>query len=88
MSLPQKAAVKPGSAAAAAAGTGPGSGAAAAGPPPPPAPPHPAPPPPPPPHPNLRALQTQPPQQYPLHRQPPSGLSPLRERWVAGAEPP
>ncbi|XP_044852461.1 eukaryotic translation initiation factor 4 gamma 3 isoform X2 [Mauremys mutica] len=65
MSLPQKAAVKPGSAAAAAAGTGPGSGAAAAGPPPPPAPPHPAPPPPPPPHPNLRALQTQPPQQIP-----------------------
>ncbi|XP_039365450.1 eukaryotic translation initiation factor 4 gamma 3 isoform X3 [Mauremys reevesii] len=62
MSLPQKAAVKPGSAAAAAAGTGPGSGAAAAaGPPPPPAPPHPAPPP----HPNIRALQTQPPQQIP-----------------------
>ncbi|XP_031987869.1 eukaryotic translation initiation factor 4 gamma 3 isoform X7 [Corvus moneduloides] len=59
MSLPQKAALKPG-AAAAAAGTGPGSGAAA-GPPPPPAPPHPAPAP----HPNIRALPPQPPQQIP-----------------------
>ncbi|XP_064353123.1 eukaryotic translation initiation factor 4 gamma 3 isoform X9 [Dromaius novaehollandiae] len=68
MSLPQKAALKPGAAAAAAAaaaGTGPGSGAAAAaaGPPPPPAPPHaaaaPAP------HPNIRALPPQPPQQLP-----------------------
>ncbi|XP_064253110.1 eukaryotic translation initiation factor 4 gamma 3 isoform X6 [Passer domesticus] len=58
MSLPQKAALKPG--AAAAAGTGPGSGAAA-GPPPPPAPPHPAPAP----HPNIRALPPQPPQQIP-----------------------
>ncbi|KAM4885916.1 eukaryotic translation initiation factor 4 gamma 3 isoform 1-T1 [Sylvia borin] len=57
MSLPQKAALKPG---AAAAGTGPGSGAAA-GPPPPPAPPHPAPAP----HPNIRALPPQPPQQIP-----------------------
>ncbi|XP_065430895.1 eukaryotic translation initiation factor 4 gamma 3 isoform X27 [Chrysemys picta bellii] len=67
MSLPQKAALKPGSAAAAAAGTGPGSGAAAAGPPLPPAPPHPAAATvaPPPPHPNIRALQTQPPQQIP-----------------------
>ncbi|XP_038232479.1 eukaryotic translation initiation factor 4 gamma 3 isoform X37 [Dermochelys coriacea] len=69
MSLPQKAALKPGSAAAAAAGTSPGSGAAAAaaGPPPPAAPPHPAAAAvaPPPPHPNLRALQTQPPQQIP-----------------------
>ncbi|XP_048681357.2 eukaryotic translation initiation factor 4 gamma 3 isoform X35 [Caretta caretta] len=65
MSLPQKAALKPGSAAA---GTGPGSGAAAAaGPPPPAAPPHPAAAAvaPPPPHPNIRALQTQPPQQIP-----------------------
>lgn len=66
MSLPQKAALKPG--AAAAAGTGPGSGAAAAaaaaGPPPPSAPPHPAPAP----HPNIRALPPQPPQQYPLPR--------------------
>ncbi|XP_067167184.1 eukaryotic translation initiation factor 4 gamma 3 isoform X3 [Apteryx mantelli] len=72
MSLPQKAALKPGAAAAAAAaaaagGTGPGPGsgaaAAAAGPPPPPAPPHaaaaPAP------HPNIRALPPQPPQQLP-----------------------
>ncbi|KAM6336749.1 eukaryotic translation initiation factor 4 gamma 3 isoform 6-T6 [Alca torda] len=61
MSLPQKAALKPG--AAAAAGTGPGSGAAAAaaGPPPPPAPPHPAPAP----HPTIRALPPQPPQQIP-----------------------
>nr|XP_032608015.2 eukaryotic translation initiation factor 4 gamma 3 isoform X16 [Taeniopygia guttata] len=58
MSLPQKAALKPG--AAAAAGTGPGSGAAA-GPPPPAAPPHPAPAP----HPNIRALPPQPPQQIP-----------------------
>ncbi|XP_050838657.1 eukaryotic translation initiation factor 4 gamma 3 isoform X7 [Serinus canaria] len=58
MSLPQKAALKPG--AAAAAGTGPGSGAAA-GPPPPSAPPHPAPAP----HPNIRALPPQPPQQIP-----------------------
>uniref|UniRef100_A0A8C3QK75 Eukaryotic translation initiation factor 4 gamma 3 n=1 Tax=Cyanoderma ruficeps TaxID=181631 RepID=A0A8C3QK75_9PASS len=57
MSLPQKAALKPG---AAAAGTGPGSGAAA-GPPPSPAPPHPAPAP----HPNIRALPPQPPQQIP-----------------------
>ncbi|XP_026515710.1 eukaryotic translation initiation factor 4 gamma 3 isoform X1 [Terrapene carolina triunguis] len=67
MSLPQKAALKPGSAAAAAAGTGPGSGAAAAGPPLPQAPPHPAAATvaPPPPHPNIRALQTQPPQQIP-----------------------
>ncbi|KAM9521193.1 eukaryotic translation initiation factor 4 gamma 3 isoform 2-T2 [Guaruba guarouba] len=63
MSLPQKAALKPG--AAAAAGTGPGSGAAAAaaGPPPPPAPPHPAAAPAP--HPNIRALPPQPPQQIP-----------------------
>ncbi|XP_063210034.1 eukaryotic translation initiation factor 4 gamma 3 isoform X15 [Chroicocephalus ridibundus] len=65
MSLPQKAALKPGAAAAAAAaaGTGPGSGAAAAaaGPPPPPAPPHPAPAP----HPTIRALPPQPPQQIP-----------------------
>ncbi|XP_075762851.1 eukaryotic translation initiation factor 4 gamma 3 isoform X6 [Pelodiscus sinensis] len=67
MSVPQKAALKPGSAAAAAAGTGPGSGAAAAaGPPPPGAAPHPAaaagaPPP----HPNIRGLQSQPPQQIP-----------------------
>ncbi|XP_071431821.1 eukaryotic translation initiation factor 4 gamma 3 isoform X7 [Pithys albifrons albifrons] len=58
MSLPQKAALKPG--AAAAAGPGPGSGAAA-GPPPPQAPPHPAPAP----HPNIRALPPQPPQQIP-----------------------
>eukprot|EP00075_Anas_platyrhynchos_P009651 XP_027298904.1 eukaryotic translation initiation factor 4 gamma 3 isoform X12 [Anas platyrhynchos] len=66
MSLPQKAALKPG-AAAAAAGTGPGSGAAAAaaaGPPPPPAPPHPAAPAPAP-HPTIRALPPQPPQQIP-----------------------
>ncbi|XP_071623385.1 eukaryotic translation initiation factor 4 gamma 3 isoform X9 [Heliangelus exortis] len=64
MSLPQKAALKPG--AAAAAGTGPGSGAAAAaaaGPPPPPAPPHPAAAPAP--HPTIRALPPQPPQQIP-----------------------
>ncbi|XP_074832113.1 eukaryotic translation initiation factor 4 gamma 3 isoform X4 [Carettochelys insculpta] len=71
MSLPQKAALKPGPAAPAAAGTGPGTGAAAApGPPLPPAPPHPAAAaaaaagaPQPPPHPNIRALQTQPPPQ-------------------------
>ncbi|XP_068270651.1 eukaryotic translation initiation factor 4 gamma 3 isoform X9 [Nyctibius grandis] len=66
MSLPQKAALKPGAAAAAAAGTGPGSGAAAAaaaGPPPSPAPPHPAAAPAP--HPNIRALPPQPPQQIP-----------------------
>ncbi|XP_066838069.1 eukaryotic translation initiation factor 4 gamma 3 isoform X13 [Anser cygnoides] len=70
MSLPQKAALKPGAAAAAAAaaaGTGPGSGAAAAaaaGPPPPPAPPHPAAAAPAP-HPTIRALPPQPPQQIP-----------------------
>ncbi|XP_015152755.2 eukaryotic translation initiation factor 4 gamma 3 isoform X9 [Gallus gallus] len=65
MSLPQKAALKPG-AAAAAAGPGPGSGAtaaAAAGPPPPPAPPHPAAAPAP--HPAIRALPPAAPQQIP-----------------------
>ncbi|XP_072210173.1 eukaryotic translation initiation factor 4 gamma 3 isoform X7 [Excalfactoria chinensis] len=65
MSLPQKAALKPGAAAAAAAGPGPGSGAtaAAAGPPPPPAPPHPTAAPAP--HPAIRALPPAAPQQIP-----------------------
>ncbi|XP_065594314.1 eukaryotic translation initiation factor 4 gamma 3 isoform X9 [Cyrtonyx montezumae] len=66
MSLPQKAALKPGAAAAAAAaGPGPGSGAtaAAAGQPPPPAPPHPAAAPAP--HPAIRALPPAAPQQIP-----------------------